>query len=227
MDITPVKKEKLNDVVFAQMKDLLIKGAWKQGERIPSEDDLANKFGVSRITIRQALQRLTSMGLIETRPGKGRFVCVPEVGQLMEQLLPTVYLDDCSMTQVNEFREMMDAWSAKLAAQRATAEDVAEMERNYQAMAKCAKKEKWQEFAMLDLDFHVKIGQSTHNTLITRTYGILYDVLRNSMVQIVERMGFRALEFHRQLIDAIAAHDAVAAEEIARNHVENNRYYIG
>ena len=226
MDITPVKREKLNDIVFEQMKDLLLKGIWKQGERIPSEDDLAGRFGVSRITIRQALQRLTSLGLIETKPGKGRFVCVPQVGNMMEQLLPTVYLDDCSMSQVNDFREMMDTWSARIAAERATEDDIAELECNYRAMEDCARRKDWQEFAVLDLSFHIQIGKMTNNTLIIRTYSILYDVLRNSMVQIVERMGFLALEYHRRLIDAIAIHDPAAAEQIARSHVENNRGYI-
>jgi len=226
MEIKPVKREKLNDVVFEQMKDLLLEGTWKQGQRIPSEDDLAGRFGVSRITIRQALQRLTSLGLIETKPGKGRFVCVPQVGNMMEQLLPTVYLDECSMDQVNDFREMMDTWSARIAAGRATEDDIAELERNYRAMEDCARSGNWQEFAVLDLGFHIQIGKMTNNTLIIRTYGILYDVLRNSMVQIVERMGFLALEYHRRLIDAIATHDPAAAEQIARSHVENNRGYI-
>ena len=58
MEITPVKRTKLNDEVFQQMRQLLAQGKWQSGERIPGENDLCQLFGVSRITIRQALQQL-------------------------------------------------------------------------------------------------------------------------------------------------------------------------
>lgn len=226
MEITPVKRTKLNDEVFQQMRQLLAQGKWQSGERIPGENDLCQLFGVSRITIRQALQQLTSLGLIETRPGKGRYVCQPEIGQLMEQLTPAVYLDADSMRQVNEFREMMDTWSAQQAACRASAEDIARLEENYQAMVCCAREADWQNFAQLDVQFHMYVGDATGNSLIRRTYHILHDVLCSCMVRIVERMGDTALSYHRQLIDAIAAGDAARAERIALRHLENNREFL-
>lgn len=227
MEITPIKRTKLNDEVFLQMKQMLAAGEWKPGERIPSEHELCQRFSVSRITVRQALQNLTSIGLIETRPGKGRYVCNPEVGQLMQQLSPTLYLDGHSALQVNEFREMLDVWSAKLAAQRATEADIAALKENYWAMEDCADKGDWSGFADLDLKFHIMIGSMTRNTLISHTYAILHDSLQHSMQQIVARMEAMGLAYHRQLISAIAAHDSAAAEQIARDHLENNREYIG
>ena len=113
-----------------------------------------------------------------------------------------------------------------LAAQRATEEDLAALEDNYSTMAACAQKEDWQAFARLDLQFHMQLGQITGNSLICRTYRILYDVLMDSMDRIVERMGATALSYHRRLIDAIAAHDSAAAETIALAHLENNREYL-
>ena len=226
MEITRITRTELNEEVFRQMKELLVNGIWKKGEKIPSEEDLSKKFGVSRITIRQALQRLTTMGLIETKSGKGRFVCVPEVGQVMEQLSPIFYLETHSLEQVNEFREMLDVWSAKLAADRATENDIIELENNFSAMSKCSEMKDWQGFALLDLEFHLKIGQITQNTLICKTYEILYEVLHNSMLLIVEKMGTIALSFHREIINAIAEHNVEKAEAIARSHVENNRNFI-
>jgi len=226
MEITPVKKTRLNDEVFLQMKQLLAGGVWKPGERIPSEHELSERFGVSRITIRQALQNLTSIGLIETRPGKGRYVCNPEVGQLMQQLSPVLYLDNSSIMQVNEFREMLDVWSAKLAAQRATDADIEALQNNQAALEQAAQAENWQQFADLDLAFHMQVGAITGNTLITHTYAILYDTLHASMIQIVGKMKATALEYHRRLIDAIARHDSSRAEEVIRKHLELNRRFI-
>ena len=226
MEITPVKKTRLNDEVFQQMKQLLAGGVWKPGERIPSEHELSDRFGVSRITIRQALQNLTSIGLIETRPGKGRFVCNPEVGQLMQQLSPVLYLDNFSVMQVNEFREMLDVWSAKLAAQRAEEADVEKLRRNHAAMELAARDEDWERFADLDLEFHMQVGEITRNTLIVHTYAILYDTLHTSMVQIVDKMKGTALDYHRRLIEAIAEHNVSRAEDVSRKHLELNRRFI-
>ncbi|MGI6095660.1 MAG: FadR/GntR family transcriptional regulator [Lachnospiraceae bacterium] len=226
MEIKPIKRTKLNDEVFQQLKELLINGTWKQGEKLPSENELTEQFGVSRITIRQALQRLAALGWIETKTGKGSFVCAPDVGNVMEQLTPLVYLDENAIYQANEFREMLDTWSAKLAALRADDADVEALRDNYRSMKACSEEGDWQKFAQLDLKFHVMVGEITKNQLICKTYHILNDAIQTSVYQMVERMGFLALKFHLQLIEAIAAHDEKEAERIARIHVENNRKYI-
>jgi len=226
MEIKPIKRTKLNEEVFQQLKELLIGGTWKQGEKLPGENDLAEQFGVSRITIRQALQRLASLGLIETRVGKGSFVCNPQLGNVMEQLSPLVFLDENAIWQANEFREMLDTWSAKLAASRAKESDIDSLKKNNAAMVDCSKKKDWENFAKLDLEFHIMIGEITGNQLISKTYQILYSVIRTSVYQMVERMGFLALDYHLQLIEAIASHNPEEAERIAREHVENNRHYI-
>jgi len=227
MDIKPIKKTKLNDEVFQQLKDLLINGTWKQGEKLPSENELGKQFGVSRITIRQALQRLAALGLIETKVGLGSFVCNPDVGNVMEQLSPLIYLDESAISQANEFREMLDTWSAKLAAPRANENDVNALRKNYAAMKASAEDSDWQKFAKLDLKFHILMGSITKNPLIIKTYQILYDVMLTSVYNMVERMGLdMALEYHLKLIEAVEAHDADAAEKIAKAHVESNKLYI-
>lgn len=226
MEIKPIKRTKLNDEVFQQLKDLLVNGTWKQGEKLPSENELTQQFGVSRITIRQALQKLAALGLIETKTGKGSFVCAPDVGNVMEQLTPLVCLDENAIYQANEFREMLDTWSAKLAAARAEEADIKALRKNYADMKKCSEKGNWKDFAKLDFAFHTMIGEMTKNQLISKTYHILNDAIQTSVYQMVERMGFMALEYHLQLIEAIASHDTQEAERIARMHVENNRKYI-
>ena len=74
LKVVPVKKSSASDQVFEQLKDNLIQGTWKPGEKLASENELASLFGVSRITIRQALSRLAALGLVETRLGEGSFV---------------------------------------------------------------------------------------------------------------------------------------------------------
>ena len=84
LKVVPVKKSSASDQVFEQLKDNLIQGTWKPGEKLASENELASLFGVSRITIRQALSRLAALGLVETRLGEGSFVAEPKPGMYMQ-----------------------------------------------------------------------------------------------------------------------------------------------
>ena len=82
MGIVPIKKVNVGQMVFDQMQELLIRGEWKPGDRLPSENELAEMFNVSRITIRQALQKLSVLGLVETRFGEGSVVKTFDVGEI-------------------------------------------------------------------------------------------------------------------------------------------------
>ena len=78
MGIKPIQRVHVGEQVFEQLKKLLIQGEWKQGEKIPSENELADMFGVSRITIRQALQKLSTLGLKMCIRDRSIFVCQSE-----------------------------------------------------------------------------------------------------------------------------------------------------
>ena len=103
MGIVPIKKVNVGQMVFDQMQELLIRGEWKPGDRLPSENELADMFNVSRITIRQALQKLSVLGLVETRFGEGSFVKKFDIGENMNALVPMLYLDKSSNLQVFVF----------------------------------------------------------------------------------------------------------------------------
>lgn len=223
MEIKKIKKVNVGEQVFLQLQQLISEGKWKPGEKLPSENDLAEMFGVSRITVRQALQRLAAMGLLETRQGEGTFVQTLEMGDSLRGLIPTAYLSENSMAQVHEFREMIDTESARLAAIRATDEDIQQLRDNYDEMIAIDIDRHRMRFARADLEFHIKLGEISRNTMIMKTYEVLYDVLINAMQITIERMGkSSAAVYHKRIIDAVAAHDADAAARIAREHIANN-----
>lgn len=128
MEIKPIRKVNVGEMVFNQLQDLLIRGEWKPGDRLPSENELAELFHVSRITVRQALQKLSAMGLIETRLGEGSFVRKVDASESMNALVSTLYLDNASSLQVFEFREILDTEAAGLAVERGTEAEIQELE---------------------------------------------------------------------------------------------------
>ena len=124
MGIKPIKKVNVGEQVFEQLKRMLIEGEWEPGSKIPSENELADLFNVSRITVRQALQKLNALGLIETKLGEGSFVKSVDIGESMNALIPVMYLGEHSASQVFEFRQIIETECARLACERATEEDI-------------------------------------------------------------------------------------------------------
>ena len=85
-----IKKTNMTQQVIEQFKQQILDGSWRVGERIPSENELAQTLGVSRSTVRQALRSLSDYGLLDIRLGSGSYVKKPESGEIMKAILPTV-----------------------------------------------------------------------------------------------------------------------------------------
>lgn len=225
MQIEPIKRVNISEQVFKQLKNMLIHGVWKQGDKLPSENELAAQFSVSRITVRQAIQKLCVMGLMETRLGEGSFVKVVEQSDSMNALIPSIYLHEqsnSSMYEIQEFREIVEIESTRLAVQKATKEDVEDLKRIYNAMKECDGDMK--KFANEDFNFHYKIGLITQNNLLIRTYKILWDVLQVSMTSIIEKMGSKdGLYYHAEIIKAFENSDDDKAAALIREHIRKNK----
>lgn len=227
MGIKPIKKVRVGEQVFQQMKGLLISGEWRPGDKLPSETELAEQFGISRITVRQALQRLSTLNLIETRLGEGSFVKTVEIDQPLDNLISIAYLGTKTQSQVLEFRTILEVASAGLAAIRAGDEDLLLLQENLSHMKAIAAQKDDDAFSDLDLEFHTAIGQITKNPLIIRTNSILRDVLEPSMKEVIQRMGYEtALRYHAQIIDAIRQKDSALAEDLMRKHIEENKAFF-
>ncbi len=219
MAIERIKRVKVGERVFGQLKELILSGEWKQGDKLPSETELAEMFGVSKITVRQEIQKLIAMGLVETRLGAGTFVKTLDVGDTMQELIPTAYLNS-SLDQIMEFREIIDAESARLAARRATDEEIQTLRKINEEMMK-KHEEDIEGFAGKDSEFHFEIGKMTKNPLLVKTNAILQEVLRTSMVGLIEKRGVEcAVKYHTLIVEAIAVHDEKEAVKLMLEHLK-------
>jgi GntR family transcriptional repressor for pyruvate dehydrogenase complex len=227
MGIKAIKKINVGEQVFNQLKDLLIEGEWAQGEKMPSENELADMFGVSRITVRQALQKLVTLGLVETRLGEGSFVKRLELGQSMDALIPTMFLGNHSNIQIFEFRQMLDSEAVALAAKKADAEDITALNVILDKMKASKESNDVKKFAEYDLKFHFKIVEITQNALLIRTNVILQELLMLSMIEVVEHMGFDSgIKYHEEILKAIRNHDSKEAMRLMRKHISGNIRYF-
>ncbi len=214
MGIKPIQKVNVGEQVYEQLKRLLIEGEWAPGTKIPSENELADMFNVSRITVRQALQKLNALGLLETRFGEGSFVRIVDVGESMNSLIPVMYLGEQSAQEVFEFRMIIETECARLAARRATVEDIKELKETLERMEECENNRDLKAFGVADLDFHFKIAKITRNALVIKTISILQDVLESSM------------DDHKEIIHAIEEKEEVKAANTMKEHIKKNYEYF-
>jgi GntR family transcriptional repressor for pyruvate dehydrogenase complex len=213
-----VKRQSVTNQVYEQLKAQVLRRAWLPGSKLPSENLLAQQLGVSRVSVREGLQRLVSLGLLETRHGEGTFVCEYGAGASMNALIPMLALDPADLFHVLEYRRIMEKGTVALVAEKATDEDVAELKRSYAAMIE--QQFDVSGFAHADLEFHLALARASGNPIIIKVNGIIRDILSVSMESIVQSLGTQdGLDYHQRIIEAIEAHDARRAESIMEEHV--------
>jgi GntR family transcriptional repressor for pyruvate dehydrogenase complex len=216
--LTPVRRRRVRDQVFEQLQEQVVRGAWKPGEKLPSENELALSLGVSRVSIREGLQKLSAFGLLETRHGEGTFVreATPEL--YFNSLFPLLVLEQTSIFHVLEYRRHIETGAVTLAVERATDEDIEELERILLSMKERAHEPEL--FYRADLDFHIAVAKAAKNPIFIKVNSIIKNTLSASMSGIVQALGPRdGLFYHRKILDALKARDTAEAVRFMDEHI--------
>lgn len=215
-----IRRVAISEEVYQQLRNALSNGEWVPGQRIPPENDLANTLGVSRVSVRAALQKLASVGLVESRRGEGTFVKGFSSVDFMELMLPVVKLSDTEIHYLLEYRSVNEVTNVGFAALRRDREDLIALKKNLAKHRGC--ENNYHAAAECDLNFHYLIAQATRNPFIIRSQAILREVFRSALYSIVERMGTaHAFRYHGELIEAIEEKDADKAKRIMAEHVSD------
>src|SRR5256885_14573115 len=128
-ELGPIKSTRIYEEIVRQVKQLLAEGRLKSGDQLPPERDLAEKFVVSRPSVREALRALESLGFVEIRPGEGTFVREMSVDSLVGPLALVMTAQREAIGELFEARRVLEPAIASLAASRATPEEIQEMKR--------------------------------------------------------------------------------------------------
>jgi len=220
------KSENLTSQVFEQLKDQIITGKWKPGFKIPSENKLVEILNVSRITIREALQALVVLDLLEKKRGQGTFVKNSFTESFISSLLPLIQFDRSQAVYMHEYRKIVEIGSIELVVERASAADIQRLKDILEEMKKY-QENYLEKFALADLNFHLALSQITKNPIIIRANFVIKDFFRNHMVKIVEAMGTEpGLYYHEKMIQAIENKDRKEARQLMKKHLENNEDYL-
>lgn len=223
----PIKRtKKLTSQVFEQLKDQIILGRWKSGDKIPSENKLSEILNVSRVTIREALQALVALELLVKKRGQGTFVKKPFTESFINSLVPLIKFDRSQTVYMHEYRKIVEVGAIGLVVDRASKEDINSLKNILGEMRKY-KDNDLKNFASEDLNFHLALSQITKNPIIIRTNFIIKDFFRTHMVKMIKLMGTKpGLYYHKKIIQAIEKKDKKEARRLIKKHLENNKKYL-
>jgi GntR family transcriptional regulator, transcriptional repressor for pyruvate dehydrogenase complex len=219
---SPVSVGRISQVIIEQVRLLIRQGKLKPGDRLPSERALCGRFGVSRVTVREALRVLEATGLIEIRVGArgGAMVAEPSSDSVGEGIADLLTLSALSPSEITETRMVIEVSLIPLVVERATADDLAALTDICTAQeAAIAEKRHSTE---LSAEFHTRLAGCTHNAAVAMLVQSFHGPLLASLdaaAATAPEMGRRGVEEHRHLIEAIEAKDTDAATEIMRAHL--------
>lgn len=219
MGLHQVTRQSVSDQVLAQMKDSIENGTWQPGERLPGELQLCEAFGVSRVTVRNALQKLAGEGLIETKVGDGSYVRKVSISEAMCRMNIPGSLTSQEFRELLEFRCVIEGPLCELAVSRMTQQDLNKLRQSYDKM--CAMQQNESGFAKADVDFHTILASCCGNEILKAAYQMICSNLTRAMEDIVHRRGNASgLKYHREILEAAQAQDARKARTVMEEHMQ-------
>lgn len=217
----PIKpKERLYQEIVDQIQQQIISGALKPGDQIPAERDLAERFGVSRTAVREAIKSLTEKGLIEVFVGRGTFVTNLSPDRVVESITLLLRNEPHNVESIQEARELLEVPTARLAAARRTDAHVARL----RAIGAELEEERSISPRLVDGDteFHVELARATGNPVLVLLTQTLVALLRTERLyrEDFDIAGIpTALADHREIVDAIADGNGDRAAKTMREHL--------
>ena len=214
-------KNNISQNLFQRFKELIIDGRLPAGYMLPNENVVSELLGVGRSTLREAYTALAVFGFIR-RSKAGTYI--NEIDNIVNIAPFSITVENSDLSDLLEFRYMLEGETASYAAKRATAEDIAQLEYYYEKMKE--HRNDINQFVDYDAMFHMQVAASTHNKLLMSTMMASKDsfengirlAMRESLVQNPRVMDV-TIELHGKIIDAIRSGDYQTANTAMREHI--------
>lgn len=229
MKAAPLQQRRLADDIVERIETLILEGTLKPGERLPAERTLAEEFGVSRPSLREALQKLAARGLLTSRHGGGTFVADTLGSSFRDPLVELLEKNPEAHRDLLEFRHTLEGSCAYYAALRATAPDRERLSAAFDKLAEChahARGVNSSEEGAADAQFHLAIAEASHNAVLLHTIRSLFELLEHNVVTNIGGMYAHCSEVretlmqqHRDLYRAIMEGRADDARALSNRHL--------
>lgn len=208
-----------SDLAYEYIVEQIRDGVWKPGDKIATEPQLVELIGVSRVAVRQAIERLVALSVLIKVQGSGTYVEKKENMSIMSASL--FGLDDEFMLKILEFRRMFDSYNMELFIQRATAEEIEALENNYAQMLTA--KDDMQKFYKIDQLFHDIVANGTRNPMIIQISKVFVDIFVDNQKLMYHNVGPEsAIKYHGKMLEAVKERNVEVASIYARMSIDES-----
>lgn len=222
-----VRTSRLYEQIVQQIEESILKGDLKAGDQLPAERELAQRFGVSRTAVREAVKALREKGLVEAYSGRGTFI-TDGTSQAVRQSLDLMVKigQPEGSTYLAEVRAILEPEIATLAAMRCQETDLATMREAVAVMDRAGQDP--DAYIEADLDFHLALAEAAANPIILSLVDSIVGLLREQRTQSFRSGGGpeRGQFHHRRILQAIEQRDPEAAREAMRDHLRQVRHDV-
>ncbi len=219
-----IERHGLIKKVSDELKNRILSGEFPVGELLPSQDLLSQKLGVSRATLREALNTLSLMGLVEMRQGVGTFVTAAAPEHFMQLIASLMIIDRSSAHELIQAKNMVEPPVAALAAVHAEKQDLIQMEEALSIIETEFERNGFVEsYTNKDARFHNLIARSSKNRVMYRVVESIRGLLPAKLIVRFANspdLLTEAIQHHREIFRAIERHDPDSAERLMKEHVE-------
>lgn len=217
---------RISDAVAASLEKRILEGSLKPGDRLPPERELAAELGVSRPSLREAIQKLASKGMLQSRQGGGTYVTNRLESTFLDPWQEMLGAHPTLREDLLEFRRMLEGQAAEWAAERATDEDLTRLTQAFDAMNDAFEADDLDRRSGADITFHQAIGEATHNALIGHLSAALLRLMQDNIrFNLGELSGIPAATSllksqHAAIHAAIVERRPAAARAAAETHID-------
>lgn len=210
----------LASAVYSDLMEAVMNGTYPSGSRLPSENELKEKYGVSRNTVRLAISRLNTLGILETRRGDGTYVRRQGIDYMLRTATPIVALQTYDLMSILEFRKGLEVEAVRLAAERATPENLRQLHRCLQQMRQ--NKDNMVAFSNADAAMHKQLAAASHNELFISMLDVVQHILTNEMQMLLTHQGMDidSLFYHETIICCIENRKPDEAAFLMSQHLD-------
>jgi len=215
---------KVSVAVAEQIVEAIKKGALPVGSKLPSENELAEQMGVSRPTVREALSALAAVGLIESRPGIGNFVCNPSDSIVRDALV--LLENEASCLEIMEARGLLEPPVAAVAAKKRTQEQLEKLRTICEKLVRLASKDRFDDYFNTDKAFHLALVEAARNDLLASALIPLINTMDQHVYREFTRKYYfrddrgiaQVASLHKGILTAVEAGDSELAAAEMRKH---------
>lgn len=215
-----ISHSNITEQIIQYFKDNITAGTWKVGEKIPSENQLTEILGVSRASIRTAIQHLVGLGVLESHHGKGTYLLDDQIDEQMNSGAKVTAEDCKNIHNVLEFRRIVESEACYMAATKATPRFLSELRGCLEEMYHT--KGKREAFVMADIRFHATICKASQNPILEKSLTKVFSETKKNHQQMNALFGFHdGIHYHTLILEAIEQRNAEQARNIMFEHLQN------